>query len=262
VLIVHYGREYGSDPRVNVIPSLNHPVPGKATAKDFARFEKSFYRPGSKLSVFSGGARLGVARVASSNVAFIEDGEGSTLSAVISYHGAGKPRLAANTTSQIPGHLSTRRAATPAEKSALLRLAKQWLIEYGLDRRLLQRGSLGEVISTELRKGVGHALVGRFDVQSQRAIYRLFAIAEPDGGSYRLTLANLEVQPVGGDNGRTERTFVDQLDINNDGVDEVIIQTELYENLVYEIWEFDAKNKDWYFVPTRGGCVQQGARPG
>src|SRR5215471_19079932 len=129
VVIVHYG----SQEQAKVVPSLTDPVPQRATAKDFARFEKSFYQPGSNLSVFSGGSRLGVAKVTSSNVSFVED-EGSVLSAAISYHGAGKPRLAANTTSQIPGHLSTRRAATPAEKSTLLRLAKQWLTEYGLDR--------------------------------------------------------------------------------------------------------------------------------
>jgi len=205
VVIVHYG----SQEQGKVVPSLNQPVPQRATAEDFARFEKSFYQPGSNLSVFSGGSRLGVAKLTSSNVSFLEDGEGSVLSAAVSYHGAGNPRLAANTTSQIPGHLSTRRAATPAEKSTLLRLAKQWLIEYGLDRRLLERGTLGEVISTELRKGVGQALIGRFDVKSQRAIHRLFAIAEPDGGSYHLTLADLDVQPASSDE-HMERTFVDQ----------------------------------------------------
>jgi len=249
VVTVHYG----SQDQGKVVPSLYDPVPDRPTAQDFARFEKSFYRPGSKLSVFSGGSRLGVARVTSSNVSFIEDGEGSYLSAAISYHGAGRPRLAANTTSQIPGHLSTRRAATPAEKSILLRLAKQWLIEYGLDRRLLERGTLGEVISTELRKGVGQALIGRFDVKSQRATHRLFAIAEPDGGSYRLTLANLEVQPASSDE-HTERTFVDQLDINNDGVDEVITETQLYENCFYDVWKFYANEKGWSLKHSGGSC--------
>lgn len=242
----------GSQEQGNVVPSLTDPVPQRATAKDFARFEKSFYQPGSNLSVFSGGSRLGVAKVTSSNVSFVED-EGSVLSAAISYHGAGKPRLAANTTSQIPGHLSTRRAATPAEKSTLLRLAKQWLTEYGLDRRLLERGALGEVISTELRKGVGQALIGRFDVKSQRAIHRLFAIAEPDGGSYHLTLADIDVQPASSDE-HMERTFVDQLDINNDGVDEVITETELYENCFYNVWKFYAKDKGWSLKYSGGSC--------
>lgn len=248
VVIVHYG----SQERGRVVPSLDDPVPQKATAEDFVRFEKSFYRPGSELSVFSGGARLGVARVASSNIHFMEEGEGSNLSAAISYYGAGKPRLAANTTSQIPGHLSTRRAATSAEKSTLLRLVEQWLIDYGLDRQLLERGTLGEVISTELRKDVGQALIGRFDVSSKRSTHRLFAIAEPDGGSYRLTLARLDVQPTSGDE-PTERTFVDQLDINNDGVDEVITHVALSENLFYEVWKFDANQRVWTRRYSGGG---------
>jgi hypothetical protein len=249
VVIVHYG----SHEQGKVVPSLNDPVPDKATAEDYARFEKSFYQPGSNLSVFSGGSKLGAAKVTSSNVSFLEDGEGSELSAAISYHGAGEPRLAANTTSQIPGHLSTRRAATPAEKSTLLRLAKQWLIEYGLARRLLERGALGEVISTELRKGVGQALIGRFDVKSQRATHRLFAIAEQDGGSYRLTLTDLDAQPASSDE-HMERTFVDQLDINNDGVDEVITKTELYENCFYNVWKFYAKAKGWSLKHSGGSC--------
>jgi hypothetical protein len=113
------------------------------------------------------------------------------------------------------------------------------------------------IISTELRRNSGRALIGRFDVMSKRAIHRLFVIAEPNRGQYRLTLADLEIQHDVEDGvDKTERDYVDQLDINNDGVDEVITSAAHYESWSYTVWEFDAKQNVWRsaYEGLGGGC--------
>lgn len=146
---------------------------------DLDKIEKSLYKPGTLVSVFSGGEKLGTATVRSSN----DDQNGGCVDlSGASYGGAKKPLLAANTTTEILGHISTRRAATLSETSLLRRLAILWLIDYGLDKQLLQRGSMRHVISTVLRESASRALVGRFDIVSKHAIHRLIAIAEQDRG--------------------------------------------------------------------------------
>ena len=133
VVIVHYG----ADQRFRTIPALNSPLPSRDwTEADFNKIENSFYRPGTLVSVFSGGEKLGTATVFSSNIEGRDVGCIDLSAVVTTYGGSRKPLLAASTTSEIPGHASTRRAATPAETAILRRLAIQWLIDYGLDKQL------------------------------------------------------------------------------------------------------------------------------
>jgi len=252
VVLVYYGEQ-----RFKTVPSLNPPLPSRdRTEADFDKLETSLYKPGTQVSVFSGGEKLGTATVVNSNIVGREGGC-VVLSATISYPGPKTPLLASNTASEIPGHASTRRNALPAEVSTLRQLAKQWLIDYGLDGSLVQQGRMVHVVSTELRKGVGRAIVGRFDVTSKKAIFRLLAVAEKDQGRYRLTLTDLEVQrDLEDGTDKAERQYVDQLDIDNDGADEIITSATHYESWSYAVWKFYAKQNGWRrkFAGSGGGC--------
>jgi hypothetical protein len=250
IVLVHYG----SDQRFKTIPALNSPILKEGLSEsDVSRIENTFYKPGTLLSMFSGGEKVGMAKVRASNIEGL-DGGCVDLSAVISEGGLGKARLASNTGSEISGHASTRRSAAQEEISTLRQLAIQWLRDYGLDKELLESGKLGQVTSTVLRTGAGRALIGRFDVASKEAVHRLFAIAEMNRGAYRLTLTDLEVQrDVEDGTDKTEREYLDQLDINNDGVDEVIASASHYESWTYSVWVFRANNGLWRKAYTGGG---------
>ena len=100
--------------------------------------------------------------------------------------------------------------------------------------------------STELRKGGGRAIIGRFDVKSRRSLHSVFAVAEQNGTRYQLTLASLVIQnDLDSEKDKQELVYIDQLDINNDGIDELITMESLYESWGYTIWEFDAEQKVW-----------------
>lgn len=250
IVVVHYG----SDQRFKTIPALNAPIPERNFSdSDFDRIEHSFYKPGTLVSMFSGGEKVGTATIRSSNIEG-RDGGCVDLSAVVSFAGNGAPKLATNTSSEIPGRVSTKRAATQTEKSTLLKVAIQWLSDYGIDKQLLLTGKLGQVTSTVLRQNAGRALIGRFDVASRKAVFRLFAVAEPERTRYRLTLADLDVQhDIEDGTDKTEREYVDQLDINNDGADEVVTSASHYESWSYTVWKFDEHNAAWGRAYTGGG---------
>lgn len=246
VVIVHYG----ADQELKVVPSFNDPTRADSVDADNQVFERTFYKPGTAVSIFRGGERIGRASIRNTNQPVGEEGGCINLGATISLNSSvSSPLLATSTNLEIPGHRSTRSPATAKEIATVRQLAKEWLVEYGLDQRLLKQGVTGPVSSTELRKGGGRAIIGRFDVKSKRSLHSLFAVAEQDGTRYRLTLASLIVQnDVDSEKDKQEIEYLDQLDINNDGIDELITMETLYESWGYTIWEFDAKEQFWRAV--------------
>jgi len=212
--------------------------------------------PSKRRTFGSGGELVGVASIHASES---EGREGGChwLSASIRYDGHSTPRLATNTTTEIPGHRSARRMASDTEIDTLRRLARQWMSEYGLSDKILDQGILGPVVAAQLRAEAGMALIGRFNVSSLRSVHRLFMIAEPQGGSYRLTLTDLGVQrDLEDGKDRSEVHYLDQLDLNNDGQDEVVVRRELYEGWIYTIYSAPQHGENWgnAFTGGRGGC--------
>ncbi|HLQ75875.1 MAG TPA: hypothetical protein VK210_00880 [Terriglobia bacterium] len=246
IVVVHRG----TDQRYRMdYPSL----PNETSREDLEKYQNALIKSGSPVSLFLGGKKLTTAAIEGNSV-IGEPGGCFVLSGQVSYSAPTQPLLAAGT-EEIPGHVSTRRSGTAAEGAILKKLASQWLADYGLDRALLRHGVLGDVTSTELRKGGGRALIGRFDVKSKTTIHQLFAIAEDDGSKYRLTLTNLHIQHDLDDGGdREEQTYVDQLDLDNDGTDEVIVKNEYYEAWTYSVWRFDSKSWGQIFKGGGGGC--------
>ena len=236
-VIIHYGGNK------LFATAYGQPLPENYTAADLNKL-KQFLKPGNPITVFSGGKQLGTARVISNNAG--QDVEDCPdVSGYAAYEGEGQPLLGANT-SLIAGHASTRRAASPAEIAILKRVSEKWLVDYGLDNQLVQRGTMGQVVSTELRSGAGRALIGRLDVTSKSAVFRLFVIAERENGRYRATLADLQVQHDLEDEGdKVESSYLDQLDIDNDGLDDVITTATFYEATGATVWKYDAGKGVW-----------------
>jgi hypothetical protein len=239
IVWVHYGK----DPKN---PTLKEAVVGD-NPLDSDRLE-AFYKQGNRVSVFRGGARLGEAMTIGSEI----DGREAPcrdLEGALSYRVSGEePLLATTTTTEIPGHRPTRRPATAAEVSIFRRLAIESMRDYGLDRDLLQKGTLGPVLSTELHSSNRRALIGRFDVASKTAIHHLFAVAEQNktGSGYLLTLTSTQVQlDLKSEKDQVERAYLDQLDVDNDGQDDIITVDSLYESTRYSIWEYRDYDDSW-----------------
>jgi hypothetical protein len=246
IVTVHFG----GDQRYKSVPALNPPVPVDWAEEEITKFDEAHYASGTQIAGFRGGEAVGIVTVsgATPNTGCLD------LSASVSYNGTTRPFLAASSLVEIPGRRSTRRTSTPPETAILAALARQWFIEYGLDRPLVQTGTIGPVVSARLRSDGGRALIGRFDVASKLAIHQLFAVAEQVGGRYEITLAELTVQrDLEDGTDKNEREYLDQLDINNDGQDELVTMESQYEGWSYTVWTLDKRNKLWRKAYTGGG---------
>ena len=97
----------------------------------------------------------------------------------------------------------------------------------------------------------GVDVLGQFEVKSKRAIHRLFAIAEQNGVDYGLTFTKLETEfDLIDEKDQIEHHYVDQLDIDGDGADEVVIRSTYYKRTDYTIFKFDTVGQVWREVYT------------
>lgn len=249
VVIVHY-----ADQRSKSIPSLNPPIPiANWQPSDFDALESQFYKRGSAIHLFAGGERVGDAKLVGNQLEG-RDGGCINLSASIALNGRPSQAPLLASSRAILGHRSQRHAASPQQANLLRGLAERWLEENGLDRQNIQNGTMSDVVVTELRKGAGEALIGRFDVKSSTAIHQLFAVAESRSGKYVLTLTDLAVQhDVEDGSDKTDRQYIDQIDVDNDGQDEIITLATHYESTDYAIWSFDPKSGNWRKTYSGGG---------
>jgi len=235
-------------------PTLEPPVDfDRKKPGDLEEFKKRFLQSGNRVETFRGGANLGSGTLGKSIVS--GDDEGCVqLSTILTTRSTPSPFLAATPGAGISNHRSTRRSANSGERNTLMRLGKQFLLANGRDPSSLQTAKLGPVISTQLRNRAGQAIIGRIDVEVRVSVHRLFLIAEQVNGEYRLTLSLLEYEPdINADKGEVIHTYLDQLDLNGDGADEVIMKTTLYETWFYSIWQFDSSQQEWRKIYAGGG---------
>ena len=158
--------------------------------------------------------------------------------------------LATNSVSLGRGQ-GSRRAPTPFERAEGIRLAKQTYLAKGTPAAILPTLEVVNLTAMDLDAEGKSELIGSFVVKKTNGgaeRFVLFFIAIPDGKGYRAGFANLErfgakdimsggsLDSIGADGIYTER-LVDQLDIDADGVGEVMTLTTGFEGVNYKIYK-------------------------
>jgi hypothetical protein len=134
---------------------------------------------------------------------------------------------------------SLRRPATASEHAKALALARTSLAKYGLGTADAGKTKEVYLAAINLDKQGPHELVGQFHVMAGKVAHEIFLIAEPDGaGGYRAAHVwhsqnHTETQ----EGEHTEQALVDALDLNGDGISEVIVRSSYYESHDYSIYQ-------------------------
>lgn len=152
------------------------------------------------------------------------------------------------------GKKRSRRAPTPEERSAAIAIAKDFLRGKKVPAALMKLMQVGNLTAVDLNGDGKDELVGNFEIDQSDATLEtrsLFLILNPVGVEFQIAYS--DYQKGGGD--LFQRSiFIDHLDLDGDGISEVITQTSYYESLSYSI----IKNKGgkWVNVYTGGesGC--------
>jgi hypothetical protein len=217
-------------------------------------FAREYFKPGRKFRILSGG------------------GEAGTLS-IIKYQEPGCVGLTADATAETPARLGgrvkalatdsqtlgrgapSRRAPTEAERARAVELARAAYAKNRVSAALAAKMEVVNLTATDLDRDGRFELVGSFLVQKEVApapeSYTLFLIMEPAGDAFKTAW---EWFHQGSEDSYEDRHFVDQVDLDGDGVGEVIAMGSYYESNDYVIYKRQQGRWRPVYKGGGGGC--------
>jgi len=211
------------------------------------------HRIGQELHLFFGGQAVGTARVLGpadqgcsgsmgevdlSNSFKLKDGQYALASNSDNFH----------------SHRAVRRSINPAERQILADLAARYYASAGLNPSLLKKIKIREAVATSIDSSNRINLIATITLRAPKAIHQIFVVARKHKNGYRFDLVNPYVQRDLVDEKDSQyEQYVDQLDVDGDGRDELITVTWYYENNDYRIYKRYPDQDGWYVFYTGGG---------
>ncbi len=222
------------------------PKPGKGPAAATSRFESQYFAAGKKYEVFVGGEHAGTVQVIKPEAVRC-----ASLSAVVTGTGALEDddvRALATSLPIAPRPTAADRRPTIEEEAAVLELASSIFRLHGARSRVLRRIRIERLVVSDLDRDQKPELVGSFRLRGSSE-HTLLLVAAPGDGRLKAELAwhFSAAEPES----RQQRTLVDHLDLDADGVDELIVRIESLEDWQYGIYKKDRKS--WKLIYTGGG---------
>ena len=226
------------------------PIAGDSDADEILRFTDAYYSKGKKYRVLFGGGEAGSLTVKKSN----KDEECSRSSADVALRITARlnrnVKALATDSPSLGGSKGTRRPPTAAERAALMPLVRAAFKEKGLPAALLPSLMTLNLTALDLDHDGKAELVGSFvakKLKGAAARYALFLFAEPQGNSYRTTvfqyakftdddiMSGADLSAI--ESGVYVEMLVDALDLDGDGMLEVITETTGLEGDGYTIYK-------------------------
>jgi WD domain, G-beta repeat len=161
---------------------------------------------------------------------------------------------------EFPEGRSTRRAASAAERSSFLAHARDVLRGLGVPAGALASIRVftdagQEVEMIDLDRDGSPELVGTVEAGGDGSQHNLLLIVSSGARGTRPVLVSYHrsAAEIGGNQSHETERFVDHLDIDGDGVDEVIATKARYEGMYYVIFKRSGSASEWSMVYRGGG---------
>jgi hypothetical protein len=230
-----------------VKPPLDDPAAGA--------FAREYFRAGRKYRLLSGGGDAGVVTVRK----YLEPGCVGLVAeaaAETQVRLGGRVQALATDSETFGRTPSARRAPTEAERARSLDLARSAYAKNGTPPALAAGMQVANLTATDLDRDGKFELVGSFLVERREGevvsdAYTLFLIIEPRGDSYATAW---EWFHRGFEGEYADRHFVDQLDLDGDGVGEVVAEGTYYESNDYVVYKRQQGRWRPVYQGGGGGC--------
>jgi hypothetical protein len=255
--IVFAVRKYESDVTIEPVVIYNRgafikpPIDNEQGAGAFVR---GYFRAGRQYRLISGGGESGTVTVRK----YLEPGCTGLVAEVgvetQARLGGQVKALATDSTTQgrAPG---TRRAPTDAERARALELARAAYAKNGVAAALAGKMEVVNLTATDLDHDGKFELVGSFKIEKTEApspdAFTLFMIFEPEGESLKAAMTWFH---HGSEGEYADRQFVDQVDLDGDGVGEVVAEGTYYESSDYVVYKKQQGRWRGVYQGGGGGC--------
>ena len=214
------------------------------------KFASEYFATGKKYRMTFGGGEVGSATVK----AFDTGCNNIHATATISDDGRIPAHLSAlATNSDLLGRTAvSRRVPTDAERTAVNLLVAQIYRSRGATRAWLRTVVTTNLTATDLDGDGKFELIGSYTAQSKtKARKDLLVILEPAGATFKPTLVKFQSYQLPPEGFDSAKDFVDQLDLDGDGIAEVFVRQHGFDAYGYAIYKKTAGR--WRQVYTTSG---------
>lgn len=228
-------KEYGMD-ALALFDKGKYVVPTGDRMKPFA---EKYFQVGRQYRLLFGGGEVGTVKVQ-------KFGEGcNVIHSNVNVEGinkvGGRIYALATDSETLGKRASSRRALTAEEREAVMTLVKSIYRQHQTSNALMRSLKVGNLTATDLNGDGKFEVVGDFQIvanpkSTNSARRDLFLIATPSGTGFRAELAKFQSYRMV-DGFGSGIAFADQLDIDGDGVAEVVTVNEGYDGYGYSIYK-------------------------
>ena len=214
------------------------------------KFASEFYVPGKKYRVTFGGGEVGTATVKDSSWGC----NNVHARALVADAGKIPPRLSglATNSSSIGKKPVARRAPTPAERAEVMKLVNNIYRSRRTPASWMTGLQTTNLTATDLNGDGKFELIGSFLIETKTKQRRdLLMIAEPAGAVYTATFVSFQAYKLGAEGFDSAIDFVDQLDVDGDGVGEVFATQHGFDAYGYNIYK--KVNRRWRLILSMTG---------
>jgi hypothetical protein len=226
-------------------PPVEEDVPSK-------QFTDTYFRINRKYRMIFGGGDAGTVTVTK----LIEPGCVGLLAQVdveTDVRLGGQVEALAVSSDKIGQGPSSRRAPTESERTQALEVARTVYLHRKAPTSLIKKMTTGNLTAVDLDRDGKFEMIGGFNIQGANMLaYNLFVIFEQTtAGKYR---AAWNWYQKGSEESYEDRSLVDVIDLDGDGVAEVIAEGTYYESNDYVIYKRQAGTWRPIYKGGGGGC--------
>ena len=200
------------------------------------KFASQYFSRGKKYRLTFGGGEVGTATVKGSD----KGCNNIHATALVEDNGRIPAKLPALATSSdsLGQKPSSRRPPTSAERETVMKLVTQIYRSRATTPALLLTLKTTNLTATDLDGDGKFELIGSFVIETKaKARKDLLLIAEPDGVSFKPALVNFQSYKLPDEGFDSAVDFLDQLDLDGDGIGEVFVQQHGFDAYGYAIYK-------------------------
>jgi hypothetical protein len=216
--------------------------------------ENPVYNVGEHIALFVGGQRRGDVRI--KKVMPLQcDSSAALVSTDPSFHLPKDTIALASNSAQIRPHSNSQRQASEAERNNARQLGMNEFRKHALPATLAKNIKIDKLVVTKLDDTDSEFLVGSLSLVTKTARHDVFLIAKITESEATAEFARYHKTTDLEDGKDSEDVrFVDQLDLDGDGFDEIVVEVTGYENEEFAIYH--RSNGFWSQVHLggQGGC--------
>ena len=244
-----FGLEGNKTPRFGDLIAIEIFNPKARTAE-----HNPAYTVGGRIALFLGGQRRGDVRI--NRVApFQCDSSSALVSTDASFRLPKNEMALASNGGNIRPHANSQRAADATEHGYAVRLAMNEFSKHGVPATLAKNIKFDRLVVTKLDDGEATFLIGTASVKDTSGIHNVFFIGQNANSGATSEFARYHKTTDVEEGTDSEYVgFVNQLDLDGDGTDEIVVEVRGYESEQFEIYH--RQNGTWskVHVGGEGGC--------